>query len=158
MEQETLINTFCKLQKKLHSVAGRLLRDEMEAEDAVQDTFYNVWKAKLPDNDDQARFKMFAVLKNVCLNKLKRKQPITGTDLSDIAVDPPPADDDTCRIREELLKYLTPTQREVFLLSTDQDMEYEEIAQRLGISIEATRMNMSRARKTLREQYKKLNL
>ena len=101
MGKETLTDTFCRLQKKLHLVAGRLLNDETEAED--------------PDN------------------RL-----------------------DSEGLREELLRHLTPLQRKVFSLSTDDDMEYEDIAEALDMSIEAVRMNMCRARRTLREQYKKM--
>lgn len=140
-------------------VAGRMLKDEMEADDAVQDAFCNLWAtwaADLPDTTDQARFKMFAVLKNVCINKLKRKRPDRGLDNLEIAVDPVEhADNET--LKEQLLKCLTPTQRRIFCLATFEDMEYEEIAETLDMNISAVRMNMCRARKLLRDRYKLLN-
>ncbi len=40
---------------------------------------------------------------------------------------------------------------------THDGMEYEETATRLGMSVEAVRMNMSRARKKIRDNYKRLN-
>lgn len=155
MGTELLIDTFCRLQKKLHVVANQLLKDEMEAEDAVQDAFCNLWSAELPKTSDEARFRLFAVLKNVCLNKLKRKRTITGIDSLDIAVESP-IYTDVERLKKELIKHLTPSQREVFILSVYEEMEYEDIAEHLDISIEAVRMHMCRARKTVREQYKKL--
>jgi DNA-directed RNA polymerase specialized sigma24 family protein len=36
------------------------------------------------------------------------------------------------------------------------DIEYDIIAERLNISVEAVRMNMSRARKKMRELYNKM--
>ncbi len=150
---------FCGMRQKLHKVAGRMLKDEMEADDAVQDAFCNLWAtwaADLPDTTDQARFKMFAVLKNVCINKLKRKRPDHGIDMLEIAVDPIEHADSE-RLKELLLKCLTPIQREVFCLSTYQDMEYEEIAESLGLSLSAVRMTMCRARKALRLRYKQLD-
>jgi RNA polymerase sigma factor, sigma-70 family len=155
MGTELLIDTFCRLQKKLHVVANQLLKDEMEAEDAVQDAFCNLWSAELPETSDEARFRLFAILKNVCLNKLKRKRTITGIDSLDIAVESP-IYTDIERLKKELIKHLTPSQREVFILSVYEEMEYEDIAEHLDISIEAVRMHMCRARKTVREQYKKL--
>ena len=74
MGKETLTDTFCRLQKKLHLVAGRLLNDETEAEDAVQDAFCRLWSAEPPGSTDEARYRMFAVLRNVCLNKLGRRR------------------------------------------------------------------------------------
>ena len=155
MGTELLIDTFFRLQKKLHVVANQLLKDEMEAEDAVQDAFCNLWSAELPETSDEARFRLFAILKNVCLNKLKRKRTITGIDSLDIAVESPIYTDVEC-LKKELIKHLTPSQREVFILSVYEEMEYEDIAEHLDISIEAVRMHMCRARKTVREQYKKL--
>ncbi|MDE6136310.1 MAG: sigma-70 family RNA polymerase sigma factor [Muribaculaceae bacterium] len=156
MEKEPLTDTFCMLRDKLHSVAGRLLKDEIEAEDAVQDTFCNLWAADSPASANEARYKMFAVLKNVCINKLRRKRPQSGIELPEIAVEPA-ADVDPDGLRKELFEHLTPMQKKVFSLSLDEDMEYEEIAETLGLSIEAVRMHMCRARKILREQYKKLD-
>lgn len=155
MGKETLTDTFCRLQKKLHLVAGRLLNDETEAEDAVQDAFCRLWSAEPPGSTDEARYRMFAVLRNVCLNKLRRKRAQSGTELPEVAVEPDTALDSE-GLREELLRHLTPLQRKVFSLSTDDDMEYEDIAEALDMSIEAVRMNMCRARRTLREQYKKM--
>lgn len=156
MGTELLIETFCRLQEKLHLVAGRMLRDEMEVEDAVQDTFCRLWSAQLPDTADEARFRMFAVLRNVCINKLRRERPLTGLESLDVGEESPP-DMDTVRIRDALLNALTPAQRQIFCLSAFEDMEYEEIAENLGLSIEAVRTHMCRARKILREKYKKLN-
>lgn len=155
MGNEPLTDTFCKLRDKLHSIAGRLLKDEMEAEDAVQDAFCNLWAAAPASSADEARYRMVAVLRNVCLNKLRRKRPQSGIELPEIAVEST-ADVEAQGLREELLRHLTPMQKAVFELSLDEEMEYEEIAERLGLSIEATRMHMCRARKILREQYKKL--
>ncbi|MDE6338406.1 MAG: sigma-70 family RNA polymerase sigma factor [Muribaculaceae bacterium] len=157
MGSDLLIDTFCKLQQKLHTVAGRLLKDEMEADDAVQDTFCNLWVAELPDTANEARYRLFAVLKNVCLNKLKKKRPVTGTVLPDIAIEPS-VDMDADRLKTELLKQLTPLQRNVFILSTYNELEYEEIAEMLNMSIGAVRMQMSRARKVLRTSYNNMKL
>ena len=84
MGKETLTDTFCRLQKKLHLVAGRLLNDETEAEDAVQDAFCRLWSAEPPGSTDEARYRMFAVLRNVCLNKLRRKRAQSGTGLPEV--------------------------------------------------------------------------
>lgn len=157
MEKDTLTDTFCKLRKKLHITACQLLKDEMEAEDAVQDAFCNLWASEVPETADATRYKLFAILRNVCLNKLKRKRPESGGMLPDLP------DDSNVRFDSEnlkatLLRSLTPLQRKIFSLAVDEEMEYDEIAESLSMSIEAVRANMRRARKTLREQYKRLKL
>lgn len=154
METTTLIDTFGRLQEKLHRVAIGILKDEMDAEDAVQDSFCNLWTSTPPSTSDEARFRLFATLKNVCLNKLKRKRPVTGLESLDIASEVQ-YDPDVDRRREAVLNLLPPTQRKVFQMSLYEDLEYEEIAAKTGMTVEAVRMNMSRARKTLRQHYKR---
>lgn len=52
---------------------------------------------------------------------------------------------------------LTDIQRHIYSLVTHDGMEYDAIAETLGMSVEAVRMNMSRARKKIRDNYKQLD-
>lgn len=142
---------YCKLQEKLHRTACRILKDEIEAQDAVQDAFCNLWDAELPTTTDEARFKLFAILKNVCLNKLKRKRPILGLEQFDRAIDEPQSLDAE-RIKALLLGAMSEQERRVFELSIYEELEYPEISELLGISLDAVRMNMCRARKKAAKQ------
>lgn len=157
METETFTDTFVDLQHRLHLAATGILRDADDADDAVQDAFCNLWNSpRRPKSRDEARFKLFATLRNICLNKLKRKKGAP----EDLSVFSSPDtrrfdEEDFGRVRKFLMSGLPPLQREIFELSVFSEMEYEEIAFRLGISVEAVRMNMSRARKRAREQYRK---
>ena len=146
MAKDILTETFVALRDRLHLVACRLLGNEPEAEDAVQDTFCNIWSHSLPDTSPQARYLLFAVLKNVCLVDIVN---------ADVPVDER-GFDESQRLRDCLLDSLPPVQRKVFELAVIEELEYEEIARELNMSDEAVRVNMSRARKKLREQYKKL--
>lgn len=155
MGKETLTDTFSRIRGKLHTVACRILEDEMEADDAVQDAFCNIWSASLPATSEEARYRLFAVLKNVCLNKLRRKKADTGIE-SCKAFAEPDMPEETERIRDMLLAALTPLQRDIFTMATYSNLEYDQIATKLGISIGAVRTNMSRARKKMREEYDRL--
>ena len=55
-----------------------------------------------------------------------------------------------------MLASLSPLQRKIFQMAAFEDIEYEDIAERLHMSVAAVRMNMSRARKKMRELYKKM--
>lgn len=153
MRHENFIGSL--LLEKLHRVAFRLLKDEMDAEDAVQDAICNLWSDRIPASSEEARFRLFTILKNVCLNKLKRKQyfiPISECE----KVGDNNVLDETERIRSLLLASLTPLQIKIFQMATDDNLEYDVIAERLNMNIEAVRMNMSRARKKMRELYNKM--
>ena len=155
MGTEIVIETFTKLRQQLHSAACRLLHNEMEADDAVQDAIVKMMTAEEAADSKEARCRLFAILKNVCIDKLRRRKPTVDLDeCAPIAVEPDY--DEVNRTRQLLLSSLPPLQRRIFELSTFEDMEYAEIATKLNMSIDAVRMNMSRARRTLREKYKLL--
>lgn len=155
MGTEIVIETFTKLRQQLHSAACRLLHNEMEADDAVQDAIIKMMTAEETADSKEARCRLFAILKNVCIDKLRRRKPTVDLDeCAPIAVEPDY--DEVNRTRQLLLSSLPPLQRNIFELSTFEDMEYAEIATKLHMSIDAVRMNMSRARRTLREKYKLL--
>ncbi len=143
------------LQEKLHRVAYRLLRDEMDAEDAVQDAICNLWSDRVPATSEEARFRLFTILRNVCLNKLKRKRNYVALSDCEKAIDHLDIDE-TERIKSILLASLPPLQKKIFQMSTFDDLEYDAIAEQLNMSVDAVRMNMSRARKKMRELYNKL--
>ena len=143
------------MEQKLHRVAYRLLQNEMEAEDAVQDAIFSMIKAREPANSDEAKYRLFAILKNVCINKLRQRRcTVDISQCTDIGQEI--EYDEVERLSPLLLSSLTPMQRKVFEMHTFDELEYEEIATKLEISIEAVRMNMSRARQVLRQRYKEL--
>ena len=143
------------MEQKLHRVAYRLLQNEMEAEDAVQDAIFSMIKAREPANSDEAKYRLFAILKNVCINKLRqRRLTVDISQCTDIGQEI--EYDEVERLRPLLLSNLTPLQRKVFEMHTFDELEYEEIASKLEMSIESVRMNMSRARQVLRQRYKEL--
>ena len=143
------------MEQKLHRVAYRLLQNEMEAEDAVQDAIFSMIKAREPANSDEAKYRLFAILKNVCINKLRQRRcTVDISQCTDIGQEI--EYDEVERLSPLLLSSLTPMQRKVFEMHTFDELEYEEIATKLELSIEAVRMNMSRARQVLRQRYKEL--
>ncbi|OKY98614.1 MAG: hypothetical protein BHV67_05720 [Bacteroidales bacterium 43_36] len=155
MGNKTFIDTFVELQNKLHRVATQLLNDQSEAEDAIQDTFCNLWNSNLPETSEEARYKLFAVLRNVCLNKLKKKQRYTQIMDNDVIL-PEEQYEESERIKKLLFSSLTPLQKKILQMVVSEDMDYEEVARRLDLSVESVRMNVCRARKKMREIYKRI--
>ena len=127
----------------------------MDAEDAVQDAICNLWSDRIPATSEEARFRLIVILRNVCLNKLKRKRNFVAISDCEKSIDNPDLDE-TERIKSLMLASLPPLQKTIFQMSTFDELEYEIIAERLNMSVDAVRMNMSRARKKLRELYKKI--
>ena len=143
------------LLEKLHQVAFHFLKNEMDADDAVQDAVCNLWSDRVPASSEEARFRLYVIIRNVCLNKLKRKRYFLPISECEKASDDNVLDE-TERIRSLLLASLTPLQIKIFQMATDYNLEYNVIAERLHMNIDAVRMNMSRARKKMRELYNKM--
>ena len=128
------------------------------AKDALQDTWLKLRNGGKVETTSEARNKLVTVLRHVCIDRLRKARPI-------------PLDASCVRetkgycIEEEDLKHLeallqeglTSLQREIFHLVTHEGMEYEQVAEKLSMSVEAVRMNMSRTRKKMRETYNQLN-
>ena len=127
----------------------------MDADDAVQDAVCNLWSDRVPASSEEARFRLYVIIRNVCLNKLKRKRYFLPISECEKASDDNVLDE-TERIRSLLLASLTPLQIKIFRMATDYNLEYNVIAERLNMNIDAVRMNMSRARKKMRELYNKM--
>ena len=165
MEIDVLTSSFLGLRDKLHHIALNYLESDEDAKDALQDTWLKLRNRGEVETTSEARNKLVTVLRHVCIDRLRKANPIPidevsaremngygmvedngGYQLSDLK-----------KLETLLQEGLTPQQREIFNLITHEGMEYEQVAKKLSMSVEAVRMNMSRIRKKMRETYKKLN-
>ena len=158
MTNDILTQSFIDLRDRLHRSALGFLRNEEDAADALQDTFFRLWKSGAVATDSEARNKLFAVLRNVCIDRLRkpRTAALDERHMDDIA-EPPPGGEELGRLEVLITSGLSETQRRIYVMVTHAGVEYEEIALRLGMSVEAVRVSMSRARKKIRDNYKKLD-
>lgn len=133
------------------------LKNDEDAKDALQDTFFNLLRSGGARTEPEVRNKLFAILRNICIDRL-RKPPTYGIDNLDtdgLKVAPPQFEDME-RYESLLTSGLSDIQKQVYSLITHKGMEYDSVACYLGMSVEAVRMTMSRARKKIRDNYKEL--
>lgn len=158
MKQDNLTYSFLHLREKLHRSAMRFLRNDEDARDALQDTFFKLWQNGPVETDTEARNKLFTVLRNICIDRLRRPATVSITEAeTDSMTVQPDFTEDMDRMESLLTTGLTDTQRHIYTLVARDGMEYEDIASALDMKVEAVRMNMSRARKKIKENYQKLN-
>lgn len=158
MKIDRLTASYLALRDKLHRSAIGFLQDEEDAKDALQDTFSKLWSRGNVDSDAEARNKLFKVLRNVCIDRLRE----TRLERIDVGVaDSVEARTDghseVVELERLLTASLTETQRIIYQMIVHEGYEYEEVSSRLNMSVEAVRMNMSRIRKKIREIYNRLN-
>ena len=158
MKTNTLTASFMALREKLHRSAIRFLKNDEDAKDALQDTFFRLWKTGGVESDAEARNKLFTVLRNICIDRLRKPTAISVDEscAESVAVQPD-FTEDMKRLEALISTGLTETQRRIYSMVANDGMEYEDIASALDMSAEAVRVNMCRARKKIRENYIKLN-
>lgn len=158
MEIDVLTSSFLGLRDKLHHIALNYLESDEDAKDALQDTWLKLRNGSKVETTSEAKNKLVTVLRHVCIDHLRKAKSIPIDTVSAYETKGYNMDVEDLKHLETLLqKGLTPQQREIFDLVTHDGMEYEQIAEKLSMTVEAVRMNMSRIRKKMRETYNKLN-
>lgn len=153
-----LTSSFIGLRDKLHHIALNYLESDEDAKDALQDTWLKLRSGSKIESTSEARNKLVTVLRHVCIDHLRKAKPIPidtvrVRELNGYNME----EEDLKRLETLLQEGQTLQQREIFNLVTHEGMEYEQIAEKLSMTVEAVRMNMSRIRKKIRETYNKLN-
>ena len=144
---------------KLFRFAFRLLQNHEEAEDTVQDVFLKLWdmRHKL-DQYNSVEALAMTMTKNKCLDKLKAKRnqnvdiekqaPILS---AYTAPDRKTELQDTASLIQKVINQLPEQQKMIIQLRDVEGMEFEEIAEVMQLSVNNIRVNLSRARKKVRD-------
>ena len=165
MEIDVLTSSFLGLRDKLHHIALNYLESDEDAKDALQDTWLKLRNGGEIETTSEARNKLVAVLRHVCIDRLRKAKPIPLDAVSAREMKGYNIVEDNGEYQLSELKHLeallqeglTPLQQEIFHLVTHEGMEYEQVAEKLSMTVEAVRKNMSRTRKKMRETYNQLN-
>ncbi|MBQ9385714.1 MAG: sigma-70 family RNA polymerase sigma factor [Bacteroidaceae bacterium] len=158
MTPEVLTESFKALSDGLYRVAYYILESQNDAEDAVQDLFVKLWGNR-DQLDTVLNFKAYCttLMKNLCIDRLRKEQRVQ-------AMEPGPDIAETRRVdedydaREKLervmaaIERLPARQRDVMKMYVFEEMSYEEIAEKTGMSNLTLRVLLSNARKSLRSQ------
>lgn len=157
MKTDKLTSSFLALRDKLHRSALGFLKNDEDARDAMQETFLNLWRKGDIESETEARNKLFAVLRNICIDRIRKAKTIPLDEANvDRMENNAVSFEDMEKFESLLTMGLTGVQKRIYTLVTHDGMEYDEIAMTLGMTVEAVRTNMCRTRKKIRDNYKKL--
>lgn len=152
MTAETFKDEVQAMRPMLLVVARDILGSDEEAEDVVQDALLRLWQLR----DEPIRnVRGFArtVVRNLCLSKVRRKQATVDISHADIADEAEPPDNELTDRMMALVDALPTMQQTVLRLRHMQDMTMADIASLIGTSEAAVRQSLSRARRTILEQF-----
>ena len=136
---EVLYDRYCGF---VHAIALRLIGSREEADEVVQDVFWQLWKNGIRYDPDRGRFStwLFAIARNRCIDRLRSRR--RDFFVESLPVDLPetrhhdPEEDAALAERRRLvldaLRQLPIPQRQALELGFYQGMTHTEIAARLG--------------------------
>jgi RNA polymerase sigma factor (sigma-70 family) len=159
MQKQEFLNIVMPIKDKLYRLSKRILISHDEAEDAVQEVFLKLWKGRetMHKYNNPEAFAM-TVTKNYCLDRIKSKQASNLTIVhqnyksNDTSTEAQLEAKDGVGMVFEIMKQLPEQQRIILQLRDVEEYDYKEIAEVLEMNETAIRVNLSRARKTVREE------
>jgi len=150
-----------------YSVAFRILGNEDQAKDVVQETMITIWqKLKSIKSAEVYKTWIYRIVVNKCYDHMRKRKrnPEFVTDeqtweliSNRISVEPfvTLENSETAKIIGILTKKLSPRQKTVFVLSDLEGMSNDEISEITGISKSAVKANLYHARKSISEKVEK---
>ena len=139
--------------------ARKYLEDIDQAEEIVQEMFFNFWQKKetMKINTSLEAY-LFRSVRNACLNYLKHlkiQEQYKLANNQEIKQKEQEIHDTVVAMEleekiEQIIDQLPPERQKVFKMSRHEELKYKEIAQKLNISIKTVEVQMSKALKFLR--------
>ena len=150
-----------------YSVAFRMLGNEDQAKDIVQETMVTIWQ-KLNKIKSAEGYKswIYRIVVNKCYDEMRKRKrtPEFVTDelawrlISNKISEGPSAaleDNETSKVIALLTDKLSPKQKAVFILSDLEEMSNDGISEITGLSKSAIKANLYHARKSITEKIEK---
>lgn len=162
MNQNEFILMINPFKDKLFRLAKRLLVSHEEAQDATQEVLVKLWNKKngLENYSSIEAFAM-TMTKNYCLDQLKSKRASqlkivhSNFESKEASLDQVTENNDSWTWVEKLINELPEQQKLIIQMRDIEEYTFEEIAKILDMNETAVRVNLSRARKSIREKMNK---
>jgi RNA polymerase sigma-70 factor (ECF subfamily) len=162
MDLELFKKDIVPLRQKLFSLAMKLMGNEADAEDLVQETFLKLWniREQLQALDNVDAFAV-QITKNACIDRIRtRKSTVEiaglyletngGTPYSNLEKA------NSIDIVRKIIENLPGLQRLIIRMRDMEDYDLREIAEITGTQESSVRVNLSRARKKVKEEFLKI--
>lgn len=151
------------LKNELYRLALRITLNHAEAEDVVQETMIRVWNRREQwDTIENIEAFCLTICRNLALDrsKLAERQNASldeGIDAADHSYNANPEEQTVQRDRVELVRrlidQLPEKQRSCMQLRDIEGKSYKEIAEVMGITEQQVKVNIFRARQTIKQKY-----
>lgn len=161
MKSDILTSIFTRLRPSLLASARGVLREnEADASDALQEAFCRLWRHRGSfESESHARAASYMAVKNAAIDIVRRRRPAAPVEEIPEEVS---ADDAGCtelydEVDRIIRRELSERERDVLMMRDRHGFEMDAIAARLDATEANVRLILSRARKKVRECYRKRN-
>ena len=160
MEATEYTSLIASIKDTAYRLALRIVGDSSMAEDVLQDVYEKVWRARdAVLHSEHPRAYVCRITHNLAIDRVRQRGRERGiyidscgasdgnvqTDLSDMAA-----------LTQQIIATLPPKQQLIMHMRDVEGYEFEEIAQIAECDEVSVRMNLSRARKRVREELIKM--
>ncbi|MBR5657305.1 MAG: sigma-70 family RNA polymerase sigma factor [Prevotella sp.] len=165
MKKISFRNDVLPLKNMLYRLALRITLNSAEAEDIVQDTLIKVWNRREQwDSIESIEAYSLTVCRNLSLDRTRKMANLAqsieevGADRPDGAQNPfeRAVQGDRIRLVRSIVDSLPEKQRSCVQLRDFEGKPYKEIAAILGITEEQVKVNIFRARQTIKTRFQEL--
>jgi RNA polymerase sigma factor (sigma-70 family) len=153
-----------QLSRKLYGYALRILQNQEEAEDAVQEVFIKLWRMGEKLNVYLSIEALaITMTKNYCIDIVRKRKRMLEDERNEAHsgsnLVPTPYEQlekaESGEILCSIINKLPETYREIVKLRELDGLSYEEVAEITDQNINTLRVNISRARRIIRDEYNK---
>ena len=164
MKKISFRNDILPLKNELYRLALRITLNPAEAEDIVQETMIKVWNKREQWNDiESIEAFCLTICRNISLDKMRKMENQNQSleesehDAPDQSYSSKPEEQamqqDKLMLIRRLINALPEKQRSAMQLRDFEGKSYKEIAQIMDISEEQVKINIFRARQTIRQKF-----
>ena len=160
MKRDKVVSIFTHLHQRLHTTARNIAGDD-NADDILQDAFCKLWTLKnLPSDQQQTEKIASTIVRNVSIDYRRSAERKTQSSID--KADTENSQDNDIRelfvtVKHIIELQLSDMQRQVLWMRDYEGYSFAEVAEKMCITEENARQIVSRARKTIRETYKRIN-
>ena len=163
-QTDRITNAFTTLREQMLSLAERITGNRDDAADAVQDAFVKLWQQRgRYETTSHAQGAGMMTVRTTSIDMARRNNRQTDVPVEQAANTIEEVTDDERSLAYQQVRLiidndLSQNQRAIIDMREMQGMEFEDIARRLGMQPATVRVELSRARKRVREIYRNRTL
>lgn len=163
-DKDALKQIFDAFYPSLCHYASHFVGDHDQSEEVVQDLFVRIWeKREQMEISTSLRSYLFRSVRNQCINLIMHEkvrqnhaQKIRDALIEDTAEENYFLEEERSKAIASAIAALPEKRREIFLLSRQEGLKYQEIANQLQISVKTVETQMGLALRFLREKCKRI--